>query len=78
MSYVFGGACVEGGPISAIPCCSTSYKRQCLLFYVILLHFMGSNRASEYVKDNDVRLGLRVSTKAANGGPQVTGLQCRH
>jgi hypothetical protein len=38
---------------------------------------MGSNRASEYVKDNDVRLGLRVSTRAANGGPQVTGLQCR-
>jgi len=77
MSYVFGGACVEGGPISAIPCYSTSYKRHCLLFYVILLHFMGSNRASEYVKDNDVRLGLRVSTRAANGGPQVTRLQCR-
>ncbi len=77
MSYVFGGACVEGGPINAIPCCSTSYKRHCLLFYIILLHFMGSNRASEYVKDNDVRLGLRVSTRAANGGPQVTGLQCR-
>ncbi|KAH9573897.1 hypothetical protein CY35_01G025600 [Sphagnum magellanicum] len=38
---------------------------------------MGSNRASEYVKDNDVRLGLRVSTRAANGGPQVTRLQCR-
>jgi len=38
MSYVFGGACVEGGLISAIPCCSTSYKRHCLLFYVILLH----------------------------------------
>ncbi|CAK9868043.1 unnamed protein product [Sphagnum jensenii] len=36
---------------------------------------MSSNRASEYVKDNNVRLGLRVSTKAANGGPQVTGLQ---
>ncbi|CAM6049220.1 unnamed protein product [Sphagnum compactum] len=31
---------------------------------------MSSNRASEYVKDNDVRLGLRVSTRAANGGPQ--------
>jgi hypothetical protein len=77
MSYVFGGACVEGDPISAIPCCSTSYKRHCLLFYVILLHFMGSNRAFEYVKDNDVRLGLRVSTRVANGGPQVTGLQCR-
>jgi hypothetical protein len=38
---------------------------------------MSSNRASEYVKDNDVRLGLRVSTEAVNGGPQVTGLQCR-
>jgi hypothetical protein len=38
---------------------------------------MSSNCAFEYVKDNDVRLGLRVSTKAANGGPQVTGLQCR-
>jgi hypothetical protein len=38
---------------------------------------MGSNCASEYVKDNDVRLGLRVSTRAANGGPQVSGLQCR-
>jgi hypothetical protein len=37
---------------------------------------MGSNRASEYVKDNDVRLGLRVSTRTVNGGPQVTGLQC--
>ncbi|CAM6025085.1 unnamed protein product [Sphagnum balticum] len=37
---------------------------------------MSSNRASEYVKDKDVRLGLRVSTRAANGGPQVTGLQC--
>ncbi len=38
---------------------------------------MSFNRASEYVKDNDVHLGLRVSTRAANGGPQVTGLQCR-
>ncbi|CAK9231584.1 unnamed protein product [Sphagnum troendelagicum] len=27
---------------------------------------MSSNRASEYVKDNDVRLGLRVSTNWAN------------
>ncbi|CAM6059209.1 unnamed protein product [Sphagnum tenellum] len=32
---------------------------------------MSYNRASEYVKDNDVRLGLRVSTSAANGGPQI-------
>jgi hypothetical protein len=62
--------------ISAIVCCSTSYKRHYLLFYVILLHFMSSNRASEYVKDNNIRLGLRVSTRAANGGPHVTGLQC--
>ncbi|CAK9222423.1 unnamed protein product [Sphagnum troendelagicum] len=54
-----------------------SYKHHCLTFYVILLHFMSSNRASEYVKDNNVRLGLRVSTKVANGGPQVTRLQCR-
>jgi hypothetical protein len=46
------------------------------MFYVILLHFMSSNCASEYVKDNDVRLGLRVSTKVANGGSQVTRLQC--
>ncbi|CAM6019167.1 unnamed protein product [Sphagnum balticum] len=38
---------------------------------------MSSNRAFEYVKDNDVRLGLRVSTRAENGGPQVIGLQCR-
>jgi hypothetical protein len=38
---------------------------------------MNSNRASEYVKDNDIRLGLRVSTRATNGGLQVTGLQCR-
>jgi hypothetical protein len=38
---------------------------------------MSSSRASEYVKDNDIRLGLRVSTRAANGGPQVTRLQCR-
>jgi hypothetical protein len=38
---------------------------------------MSFNCASEYVKDNDVRLGLRVSTRAVNGGPQVTGLQCR-
>jgi hypothetical protein len=38
---------------------------------------MSSNRASKYVKDNDVCLGLRVSTWAANGGPQVTGLQYR-
>jgi hypothetical protein len=38
---------------------------------------MSSNRASKYVKDNDVYLGLRVSTRAVNGGPQVTGLQCR-
>jgi hypothetical protein len=37
---------------------------------------MSSNHASEYVKDNDVRLGLRVSTRAVNGGPQVTRLQC--
>ncbi len=29
------------------------------------------------MKDNDVRLGLKVSTRAANGGSQVTGLQCR-
>jgi hypothetical protein len=63
--------------ISTIACCSMSYKRHCLLFYIILLHFMSSNRVSEYVKDNDVRLGLRVSTRAANGGPQVTGLQWR-
>ncbi|CAK9276215.1 unnamed protein product [Sphagnum jensenii] len=54
-----------------------SYKHHCLLFYVVLLHFMSSNRAFEYVKDNDVPLGLRVSIRAANGGPQVTGLQCR-
>ncbi len=76
-SYVVGGACVGGGPISAIACCSTSYKRHCLLFYVVLLHFMSSNCASKYVKDNDVRLGLRVSTRTTNGGPQVIGLQCR-
>jgi hypothetical protein len=38
---------------------------------------MSSNRASEYVKDNDTRLALRVSTRAANGRLQVTGLQCR-
>jgi hypothetical protein len=38
---------------------------------------MSSNRASEYVKDNNVCLGLRVSTRAANGGPRVTRLQCR-
>ncbi len=38
---------------------------------------MSSNCASVYVKDNDVRLGLRVSTRATNGGPQVIGLQCR-
>jgi hypothetical protein len=38
---------------------------------------MSSNRAYQYVKDNDVRLGLRVSTRVANGGLQVTGLQCR-
>jgi len=73
-SCVVGGACVGGGPISAIACCSTSYKCHCLIFYVVLLHFMSSNRAFEYVKDNDVRLGLRVSTRVANGGPQVTGL----
>ncbi len=63
--------------ISAIACCFTSYKHHCLLFYVVLLHFISYNRASEYVKDNDVRLDLRVSTRAVNGGPQVTGLQCR-
>ncbi len=62
--------------ISTIACYFTSYKCHCLLFYVVLLHFMSSNRASEYVKDNDVRLGLKVSTRAANGGPQVIGLQC--
>ncbi len=77
MSCVVGGACVGGGPISTIACCSTSYKRHYLLFYIILLHFISSNRAYEYVKDNDVRLGLRVSTRAANGGSQITGLQCR-
>jgi hypothetical protein len=37
---------------------------------------MSSNRVFEYVKDNDVRLGLRVSTRVANGGLQVIGLQC--
>ncbi len=47
-----------------------------MLFYVILFHFMSSNRVFEYVKDNDVRLGLRVSTRVANGGLQVIGLQC--
>ncbi|CAK9870876.1 unnamed protein product [Sphagnum jensenii] len=38
---------------------------------------MSSNHASEYVKNNDVHLGLRVSTRVANGGSQVTRLQCR-
>jgi hypothetical protein len=38
---------------------------------------MSSNCASEYVKDNNVRLGLRVSTRVANGGLQVTRVQCR-
>ncbi len=76
-SCVVGGASVGGGPISTIDCYSTSYNHHCLLFYIVLLHFMSSSRASEYVKDNDIRLGLRVSTRATNGGPQVTRLQCR-
>ncbi|KAH8940421.1 hypothetical protein BDL97_15G087400 [Sphagnum fallax] len=37
---------------------------------------MYPKNGSNYVKDNDVRLGLKVSTRATNGGSQVTGLQC--
>ena len=42
----------------------------------VSLSAMSGNCSSGYVKDNDVRYGLKVAHRDPNS-PKVTGLQCR-